>query len=195
MPKHDLLVLKDAAVTKACSWWDSEGERSSPSVASAGSSEASKPFHVTKQLDCSCSWINEVTTVQTEFVAKCFMRNHSPSMFDLASRCSVIYPLVHEVCEGPRAFGKCTSVNPSVPVQTTAAVAPRSLWNAIMAEETLSWTVSKATHCFGRAHFQPAPVTSQKLHDVLWTLTHLPPSPICRTQAIQFHFLTSYYCR
>lgn len=123
MPRHDFLVLKDVAVTKGCSWWDSE--RSSPSVTSAGSSEVSKPFHMTKQLDCSCSWSNEVITVQTEFVAKCFMRNHTPNMFDSASRGFLIYLLrIPEDCEGPWASGKCTSVNSSVHVQTTAAVAP-----------------------------------------------------------------------
>lgn len=65
MPKHELLVLKDAAFTEACSWWDSGRERSSPSVTSAGSSKVNKLFHMTEQLDCSFSWINEVTTVQS----------------------------------------------------------------------------------------------------------------------------------
>lgn len=123
--KHDLLVLKDTAVTKACSWWDKERERSSPSVTSAGSSEVSKAFHMTKRLGCSCSWISEITTVQTEFVAKCLMRNHTPSVFNSASRCFLIYPLqTREVFAGPWALGKSTSVNSSVYVQTTAAVAP-----------------------------------------------------------------------
>ena len=90
------------------------------------------PFHMTRQLDCSYSWINEVITVQKEFVAtfKCFMRNHTPSMFDLASRGFLIYPSwISEICEGVWAFGKHACDNSSVHIQTTAVVVSLFSWN------------------------------------------------------------------
>ena len=152
------------------------------------------PFHMTRQLDCSCSWINEVITVQKEFVAtvKCFVRNHTPSTFDLASRGFLIYPSqIPEICEGPWAFGKCACDNSSVHIQTTAALCLCSLWISVTAEETRSWTYVQShtllwTCSFSASTSNPSEVT-RCFMDIYMFAPHPQPVNLKASSFICFH--------
>lgn len=93
-----------------------------------------------------------------------------------------------EVSEGPWAFGKCTSVNSSVHVQTTAAAAPLLPLKCSHGRRDSAGHVSKATHCSGLAHGQPAPVTP----GYMMFYGHLEAAPIPNLQNSSHSVSLSY---
>lgn len=169
MPKHELLVLKDAAFTEACSWWDSGRERSSPSVTSAGSSKVNKLFHMTEQLDCSFSWINEVTTVQSLWpnalwgitLPVCLIWFPDVFLFTLTILWGFWRTLgiwqVH-ICKFISACSDHSSSCSSAPFEMQSWQ-KRLSWTCVQSH-TLLWTCSWS-----------ASTSNPWLHDVLWTPT------------------------
>lgn len=157
------------------------------------------PFHMTRQLDCSCSSVNEAIMVQKEFVAtvKCFMKNHAPSTFGLASRGCLVYPSwIPEICEGPWAFG---SVHVTAHLRTfrpQQQLRLCSFWISVTAEETRIWTYSQSHTLSWTCLFSTS--TSNPLRSYMMLYGHLhvcSPPPTCKPQGLQFHFISPFHCR
>lgn len=79
------------------------------------------PFHMTRQQDWSCSWVNEVIIKQSKLVptVKWFLRNRVPRLFNLTSRVFFQFTLQKSL-----GLVTCRHVTSFLHIQSTAVVVP-----------------------------------------------------------------------
>lgn len=155
------------------------------------------PFHMTRQLDSGCSSVNEAIMVQKEFVAtvKCFVKNHAPSTFGLASRGFLIYPSwIPEICEGPWAFGSVHVTTHLRTFRPQQQLRLCSFWISVTAEETRIWTYAQShtlswTCLFSTSTSNPSEVTWCSM-DTYMFAPHPQPVNLKASSFISFfHFI------